>query len=443
MNDLYKIKTICDNLQATNSKRDKEKILFDNINNELFREVIFFLLNPFIITGLSEKKINKQVGVLSDINYSELLTYDTEDCHYDSNDIRSLFRYIDKNNTGRDIDISVCESFFTNFESDMQMFIKSILTKSLKLGIDATTVNKVWGEGFIPVFDVMLGTPINKCKLPDNTWFSISHKLNGNRCAYYKEDFYTRQGHKYTGLEHIKKDIQRLIINPNIVLDGELIRKNIDGKTDSENFQIGTGIANSKAETKEELKLVVFDIITTNDFEHGISKLTYKERKPELEALRETIQQLGIQNINVVDMFYEGTDQSEIWKWLDYAEQNDLEGLMLNLNTPYVCKRTKNLIKVKKFFECDIRCTRIENGTGRNKDTLGSLVCNYKGNSVNVGSGFSDEQRKYYYEHPNEIVGKIVTVKYKEETQNKNGGISIQFPIFICVRQDKDEESYN
>ena len=198
----------------------------------------------------------------------------------------------------------------------------------------------------------------------------------------------------------------------------------------------------SKAETKEELKLVIFDVITANDFENGKSKLTYSERKPEIEALRETIQQLNIENLSVVDMFYEGTDQTQIWKWLDYAEEHDLEGVIVNLDAPYECKRTKNLIKVKLFKECDIFCTRIESGTGRNANTLGNIVCDYKGFECRVGSGFTDEQRNYYYNNPDEIIGKIVTVKYKEETKNKNGGVSLQFPIFQTVRFDKIEPNY-
>ena len=79
------------------------------------------------------------------------------------------------------------------WDEEMEEFIKSILTKSLKVGIDATTVNKVYGDGFIPVFDVMLGTSIEKCKIPKNAWISISHKLNGSRCLFYKGDLYTVQ----------------------------------------------------------------------------------------------------------------------------------------------------------------------------------------------------------------------------------------------------------
>ena len=128
----------------------------------------------------------------------------------------------------------------------------------------------------------------------------------------------------------------------------------------------------------------------------------------------------------------------------DFVLTNDTwEGVMLNLYTPYECKRTKNLIKVKKFFSCDIKCTGIEEGSGRNKGTLGALICDYKGNTVNVGTGFSDKDRKQIWQHPEDVINKIITVKYKEETKNKDGGLSIQFPVFETVRFDKNEPSYN
>ena len=85
----------------------------------------------------------------------------------------------------------------------------------------------------------------------------------------------------------------------------------------------------------------------------------------------------------------------------------------------------------------------VEEGTGRNEGTLGALVCEYKGNEVRVGTGFSDEKRREIWVDPDNVIGKIISVKYKEETKNKNGSVSIQFPVFEAVRFDKNEESYN
>lgn len=420
---MIKVKSICDQLQATNGRIEKEQILKDNADNENFKYILNFLLDTNITTGISEAKINKNVP--SDESHMSFI---------------QLLEYVKENNTGTDNILSEIHSFLNYQPFEMQEFYKSILTKSLKLGLDVKTANKIYGDSFVFQFEVQLGTSIEKCKIPEDTYFYISHKLNGSRCLFYKGNLYTRSGKKYTGVEHIINDMKRVLINPNIVVDGELVRKNIDNKSDSENFQIGVGIANSKAETKEELKLVIFDMITVNDFENGISKLTYSERKPEIEALREIIQQLNIENISVVDMFYEGTDQTQIWKWLDYAEEHDLEGVIVNLDTPYECKRTKNLIKAKKFYECDLLCTGIESGTGRNLNTLGNIICDYKGFECRIGSGFTDEQRNYYCDNPNEIIGKIITVKYKEETKNKMEEFhcsSLFFKMSDLIRQSQ------
>ena len=46
-----------------------------------------------------------------------------------------------------------------------------------------------------------------------------------------------------------------------MVFDGELIRKNIDNLSDSENFRIGTGIINSDDTDKSCIEFVLFDCL--------------------------------------------------------------------------------------------------------------------------------------------------------------------------------------
>lgn len=120
-----------------------------------------------------------------------------------------------------------------------------------------------------------------------------------------------------------------------------------------------------------------------------------------------------------------------------------MEGIMINLDTPYECKRTKNLIKVKKFYTYDLRVTGVEEGTGRNSGKLGAVIVNFKGNDVRVGSGFNDDQRVNYWQHPELIIGRVIEVKYKEVTKNKQGTESLQFPVFIRVREEGKDVSYD
>ena len=49
---------------------------------------------------------------------------------------------------------------------------------------------------------------------------------------------------------------------------------------------------------------------------------------------------------------------------------------------------------------------------------------------LRVGSGFTIEQRQYFYRNPDAILNKQITVQYFEETKNQDGGISLRFPTF-------------
>lgn len=436
--DIYSVIIPCDELMNTSLRLEKEEILRANIDNEPFREVLKYMLDNMRISGISEKKFDKET------RYG---FYEEE-----SGDwlIQDLLHYFDEHNTGTDEDIAYVQFFtdriantYPRVYDDIYDFVKSIITKKIRLGVDVKTVNKVYGNNFIPTLDIMLGTSIEHCNFPEKTWFSISQKLNGTRCFYYKGKLYSRQGKVFTGLEHIISDLEKLnnFYNTSHVYDGELILKD-DTLSDSEAFQIGTGIANSKDKDKSQLKFVIFDTLKTDIFEDKETSPTYLDRRDQLLDYKSIIEDYNLTNIDIVPMFYQGTDQKQIWNWLDYAEKHDMEGIMINLDTPYEYKRTKNLIKVKRFYTMDLPVVRMDKGTGRNKDRLGKVYVEYKGNEVGVGSGFSDEQRNYYWEHPEEIVGKIIEVKYKEQTKNKEGIESLQFPVFVRIRDDKNEVSY-
>lgn len=418
-------------IQDTSSLNKKKEIIKANSNNELFKKCLKFLLDSNIVTGISDAKIHKRVEPETELSPLYLCKF---------SEFPQVIDYLKLNNTGKDSDIHEIQAFLSGHEEDRE-FYEQMITKKFRLGCDAKVVNSMI-TGLIPTFDVMLGTPIDKVKLNGNEKIFLSRKLNGTRAAFIGDKIMTRQGKEYIGLDHIINDLKAMGLS-DMFIDGELLYKNEERLSDSEAFQKGTGIAMSKDKDKSQLKLVVFDIFPLEEFWTGKSKDTYEKRSKGLNLLSLYIDDHGIQNVEVVPRFYSGTNHTEIWRWLDIAEEEDYEGIMINLDTPYECKRTKNLIKVKKFHSADLLCTGIEEGSGRNKGTLGALVCDYKGFPVNVGSGFTDEQRKYYWRNPDEVVGHIISVKYKEETKNKDGGISIQFPVFESVRFDKTEPSYN
>ena len=121
------------------------------------------------------------------------------------------------------------------------------------------------------------------------------------------------------------------------------------------------------------------------------------------------------------------------------------EGLMINVyGSAYEFNRSKNMLKVKQMYPVDLRVIDVLEGSGANKGKAGALLVNYKGYPLKVGSGLTKELREKFWQDKDSIIGKIVTIKYFEETTNKkDDSKSLRFPIFLEVRYDKDEESYN
>ena len=90
-------------------------------------------------------------------------------------------------------------------------------------------------------------------------------------------------------------------------------------------------------------------------------------------------------------------------------------------------------------MDVDLKVVGYEEGSGKHSGKLGSLIVEYKNNTVNVGSGFTDAQREECWNNREQLIGKIVAVKYKEETMDKKTKLpSLQFPTFIAFKTDKD-----
>ena len=415
-------------IQNTSSLNDKKAIISANKDNELFKKCLVFLLDGNVVTGISTAKIKKEIWL-----DSYVLRLDT---------FEEVMDYLAENNTGTDLNVLTVQMFI-RANAEYRDFYEEMVTKKFRLGIDKKGVNKAI-PNLIPTWDVQQAYPLDDKNMPkDGEWFALSQKLNGNNNGVLNGKCISRQGKEFIGMSHIIDDINKLSFK-DMFFNGELIRKNVDNLPDDANFQIGTGVINSDDTDKTCIKFVIYEMLPKEEFLNGESKLTYKQRrKTYLDPLAEEIEKLGLENIEVVPILYEGTDKSKIQEWLDKADDMGWEGCMLNKDTKWKNKRNNGILKVKSFKHADILCTDVIEGDGKYKGTLGLIKCDYKGFELGVGSGFTDSQRDYYWNHRGEIVGKIVQIKYKGETKNKQGGLSVQFPIFETIRNDKTEPSYN
>jgi DNA ligase-1 len=122
-----------------------------------------------------------------------------------------------------------------------------------------------------------------------------------------------------------------------------------------------------------------------------------------------------------------------------------LEGVMIkDPDAVYECKRSTNWMKSKPWIELSLEVVGYEEGTGRNIDRLGALICegeeDGKKISVNCGSGFSDSDRSELWAGRDSLVGQVVEVRADAVTQNQDGSYSLRFPRFKTFRGFKKGE---
>ena len=275
-------------------------------------------------------------------------------------------------------------------------------------------------------------------------WISISKKINGVRATFYDNNLVSRSGKIFHGFNNIIKDLKALTtsLDSNLVFDGELCLKEKYKKnmSDNEAFKVAAGIANSSVnmENKYKLKFIIFDIIHETAFETRLTASRYNSRSNLLLKIKDIIK--DNENVSIVPIVYRGKDHNKIETVLKVANNAGWEGIMINRNLPYQFKRTKNILKYKTFNTIDLEIVELKEGEGKYTNTLGAIGCKYKNNIVYVGTGFDDLTRNDLWHKGSELLGKICEVKYKDITNDKSTMLpSLQFPVFVCIREDKTE----
>lgn len=430
---LQEFAEVVNKLQATTGRKEKESILSQYKDSENVKAIFQYVYDPYIILGLSKKSLTKQVPVV------------IERAPWD---ILELLRYLSAHNTGKYTDIAYAQAFINN-NKDYKDLIMDIISKDLRTGVQPTTLNKIFGDGFIRSFGVQLAQRYfeNPQKyLPQGTTFILSQKLDGIRCVILKDDngnveFFTRQGQPIEGLVELAEEAR--FLSSGYVYDGELLLdKDIQESKDL--YRETVKVVNSDGE-KRGLIFNCFDSVSYADFLKGFDDRPTYLRK---DFVHKLLQSPNFHYIKEVPNLYMGMDQAEITTWLDKITSEGGEGVMINIaNAPYECKRSKYILKVKKFNTADVRVLSLEEGTGANKGKLGAVLVEFLGPDgkpyiCKVGSGFEQAEREYFWQNPDQLQGRIIEIKYFEISNNQeNDNYSLRFPTFKSVRFDKDEIS--
>jgi DNA ligase 1 len=420
-------------LEADNSRLAKEAIVqtaAEQGNDEFF-EGCRLALDPMITFGL------KQIPEKQDADGPGL--------YWDSFTL-AITGLTTRNITGNTARDMVSQMMQSATNAQWNGWYRRILIKDLRCGVSEKTINKV-----VEKINADYVIPTFACQLAHD---SANHegKLAGSKLVEVKLDGvrvitivwpdgrvlqFSRNGKELVNFEHVKEQLAAVAqgFNEPMVLDGEIMSSSFQDLMKQvhrkDNVAAGDAVLN------------LFDYLTLKEFEAGGAGSARQDHRSIMLAewyatVQDALPNVAVLNHEAIDMDTE-SGQAQFRAINQRAIDGGYEGIMIkDPAAAYECKRSTAWLKLKPFIEVSLAVVDFEEGTGRNADRLGAIICEGEDDGrrirVNVGSGFSDANRDDFWVDRETIMGSIAEVRADAVTQNQDGTYSLRFPRFLRFR---------
>ena len=429
-------------LEATNSRLSKEEILLVQMknNNKDFFSGMKLAYDKLLTFGV--KKIPESNSNGEGLSWGEF-------------DLLSK-QLISRKLTGHAARDEIIRLMKKSNANEWNFFYKRILQKDMRCGVSEKTINNVAKKNnfldyIIPVFACQLAqdSDSHKKKLTGKKFIEV--KLDGVRVISIlypngKVDLFSRNGKELVNFNHIQEELSKIIkkypIESALVIDGEVVSKNFQ--------ELMKQIHRKNTVQNLDAVLYLFDILPFENFKAGIYKKSYYERTVELKAWFDNNINLS-EKIRIIEKKYINLDTDEGQSTFKIFNKQSIidgyEGIMIkDPDSFYECKRSTTWLKLKPVIEVSLEVINFEEGTGRNSGKLGAFIAEGfdegKFFRLNIGSGFTDEQREVFWKERNNLVGRIIEIKADSISKSQDGeNWSLRFPRFKCFRGfDKKEK---
>ena len=425
-------------------------MLREHADVEGFKEVLNFIYDPYFTTGLKTKKLERATSN----KYGAFMTPEL------------FMEYLRNNATGREHDAAVANGFiYSHDEETTQWLAEAMATKDLQIGVSVTTLNKVFGQGFIPKVGIMRGM---LCPDDARGIYIATEKIDGARRLIFNTadgvKIFTRSGKPDLGLLEIEEQAGLLPLG--YVYDSECVA--IGDFVDSIALRQASSSLLNRSGIRTGVKALVFDMVPIEEYNAGRSKFTATFRKAMLaKALSDETscwvmhkyfmehdkplvansinalqggyrcKMVKLPNIEALPILGIVHNKAEALELAKPIWDTGGEGIMLvEYNSAYEVNPNprKTLLKIKATEEFKLKCTDIYEGTNKYAGLLGGISLEYlvdgKVYRVDCGSGFTDYQRTFFWNNPDLIIGKMVEIDSFGKSKNAQGDYSLNCPIF-------------
>lgn len=420
---------ILEAIAAVPGKKDKAAIIAQAIENEEFVLTAKAALNPHITYNIRKiPEFRMPTSNSSGVSLKVAITrlYST----FASGKVRG--------NAAESALIAMLENLYPK---DVEVVIR-ILNRDLKCGASVGSMNRAM-KGMIPVYPVLLASPGKAANRERINFPAIAQlKVDGLRGNI------IINGHNLVIKSRSGKvlDMQGyydFMIGSgkySFMLDGEFIV--VDDRNQPIKRSVSNGLlrkfVNGTLKEKIHIKFICWDIVSLKDFEAGKSDVPYYDRWNSLIDLSR-LNHIVPKRFEVVENMQVRSD-TEIANFYADVRSRGEEGLVIkNTNHLWANGRSRDVVKMKAEVENEMIITGIYEGEGEREGRLGGFFVESADGRIKckAGSGLTKQQTIDYW--TKDMIGKICTVKYNEVIRNSAGDTSLFLPIFIEIRDDKDE----
>lgn len=408
------VSRILDELKKTKGTNAKKDILVRESSNSLLKNILKYALDPYIAFNVVKVPkvdiINRSARVNEEFEWAE------------------FFRVADmcsnREITGNAA-VAALLSVFQISTASNEAWMRKILKKNLAIGISAKSVNKVH-KHFIPAFEIALAQKFEEKRIAEMDRVAIEPKLDGIRCfAIIKNGratLYARSG----------KVLPNFGSTIGVELSG-LPQGCYDGEVMGEDFtQLMRQAYRKENINLDNTYLSLFDYLPIEEWE---TKKCFTSCNDRYEQLVENVSRGNKKYLRVVDRDIISADVDSInAKHAQYASEGYEGAMVKDLSAVYKFGRGYEVMKLKVFNDVDLPIERCVEGTGRLEGMLGAIEVVYHGTIVQVGSGFSDADRKKIWADRDSFVGRVAEIRYQEITPDG----SLRFPTFVNFRNDRE-----
>jgi DNA ligase-1 len=262
--------------------------------------------------------------------------------------------------------------------------------------------------------------------------FYMQPKYDGIRALCYYEKsknkirLETRNGKDILHMDHIEKSLLKLyesgILKENIILDGELYSHTLL-------FEIFSGLWRLKEaneEQRENIKEIIFcpyDFIDLNNLQ-----IIYQDRFAFLKNKK-----LYDNNVEYVNTYLVNNEEEVMDKYIQFMSDKFEGAIIRDPNGPYeINKRSKYLQKMKNMIDEEFTIIGFHDGIGIDKGAVIWDCITKDGKEFSATPSWPKEYRKKIFKEADKYIGKKITVKFQEYTEDGKP----RFPIAKAIRED-------